>query len=113
MKQPNQLNFQLQQEILDSFQQLVNALIKTLLEALMLEEREIYLEETEDYANVFYTRDLITTLTTLGKVEGLRVPRVRKVSFRPVILPERRKAGLDLAEVVKSLCIWGKHEENF
>jgi transposase-like protein len=31
------------------------------------------------------------------------VPRVRKGSFRPVILPEKRKAGLDLAEVVISL----------
>jgi transposase-like protein len=100
MKQPNKFNSQLQQEILDSFQQLVKALIKTLLEALMLEEREIYLEETEDYANGFYSRDL---LTALGEVKGLRVPRVRKGSFRPVILPERRKAGLDLAEVVISL----------
>jgi hypothetical protein len=40
MKQPNKFNSQLQQEILDSFQQLVKALIKTLLEALMIEERE-------------------------------------------------------------------------
>jgi transposase-like protein len=100
MKQPNKLNSQLQQEILGSFQQLVKALIKTLLEALMLEEREIYLEETEDYANGFYSRDL---LTALGEVKGLRVPRVRKGSFRPVILPERKKAGLDLTEVVISL----------
>jgi putative transposase len=100
MKQPNKFNSQLQQEILDSFQQLVKTLIKTLLEALMLEEREIYLEETEDYANSFYSRDL---LTALGEVKGLRVPWVRKGSFRPVILPERRKAGLDLAEVVISL----------
>jgi hypothetical protein len=51
MKQPNKFNSQFKQEILDSFRQLVNALIKTLLEALMLEEREIYLEEAEDYAN--------------------------------------------------------------
>jgi hypothetical protein len=40
MKQPNKFNSQLQQEILDSFQQLVKTLIKTLLETLMLEERE-------------------------------------------------------------------------
>jgi transposase-like protein len=66
----------------------------------MLEEREIYLEETEDYANGFYNRDL---LTKLGEVEGLRVPRVRKGGFRPAILPERRRAGLDLAEVVINL----------
>jgi hypothetical protein len=59
MKQPNKFNSQLQQEILDSFQQLVKTLIKTLLETLMLEEREIYLEKTEDYANGFYSRDLL------------------------------------------------------
>ena len=40
MKQPNKFNSQLKQEILASFQQLVKALIKTLLEALMLKERE-------------------------------------------------------------------------
>jgi hypothetical protein len=51
MKQPNKFNSQLKQEILESFRQLVKALIKTLLEALMLEEKEIYLEEAEDYAN--------------------------------------------------------------
>jgi transposase-like protein len=36
-------------------------------------------------------------------VKGLRMPRLRKGSFRPIILPERRKAGLDLVEVVISL----------
>jgi hypothetical protein len=40
MKHPNKLNSQLQQEILDSFQQLVKVLIKTLLESLILEERD-------------------------------------------------------------------------
>jgi len=41
------------EEILNFFQQEVNNLIKNLLEKLMLEERRIYLEEIEDYANVF------------------------------------------------------------
>jgi len=40
MKHPNKFNSQLQHEILDSFQQLVKVLIKTLLEALILEERD-------------------------------------------------------------------------
>ncbi|MCC6026746.1 MAG: transposase [Caldimicrobium sp.] len=62
----------------------------------MLEEIEIYPEKTEDYANNFYSRDL---LTALGEVKRLKVPRVRKGDFRPVILPERRKAGLDLTTV--------------
>ena len=59
----NKFNSQLLlQAILDSFQQLVKALIKTLLEKLLLEEREISLEETEDYANGFYSRDKLIAL---------------------------------------------------
>jgi transposase-like protein len=36
-------------------------------------------------------------------MKGLRSPWVRKGSFRPVILSERRKVGLALTEVVISL----------
>lgn len=39
----------------------------------------------------------------MEETEGLRVPRVRKGIFRPVILPERRRADLDLTEVVINL----------
>ena len=49
----------------------------------MLEKRKIYLEEIEDYANGFYIRDL---LTKYGKVQDLKVPRVRNGGFRPAIL---------------------------
>jgi len=66
----------------------------------MLEERSIYLEKQKDSGNGFYTRNL---LTKYGRIEGLRVPRVRKGIFRPVILPERRRADLDLTEVVINL----------
>jgi transposase-like protein len=72
------------EEILNFFQQEVNNLFKNLLEKLMLEERRIYLDQQEDYANGFYTRDL---LTKYGKVQDLKVPRVRNGSFRPAILP--------------------------
>jgi transposase-like protein len=51
----------------------------------MLEKRRIYLEEIEDYANGFYTRDL---LTKYGKVQDLKVLRVRNGSFRPAIYPK-------------------------
>jgi hypothetical protein len=44
--------------------------IKTLLKTLMLEEIEIYPEETEDYANSFYSRDLLTALGEVKKVKG-------------------------------------------
>ena len=66
----------------------------------MLEERRIYLEEQEDYANGFYTRDL---LTKYGKVQDLKVPRVRNGGFRPAILPEKRRAELDLTSTVITL----------
>jgi len=88
------------EEILNFFQQEVNNLFKNLLEKLMLEERRIYLDQQEDYANGFYTRDL---LTKYGKVQDLKVPRVRNGSFRPAILPERRRAELDLTSAVITL----------
>nr|WP_041430363.1 IS256 family transposase [Thermodesulfobacterium geofontis] len=91
------------EEILNFFQQEVNNLIKNLLEKLMLEERRIYLEEIEDYANGFYTRDL---LTKYGKVQNLKVPRVRNGGFRPAILPERRRAELDLTSAVITLYVF-------
>ena len=74
--------------ILNFFQQEVNNLIKNLLEKLMLEERRIYLEEQEDYANGFYTRDL---LTKYRKVQDFKVSRVRNGTFRAFLLPERRR----------------------
>ena len=91
------------EEILNFFQQEVNNLIKNLLEKLMLEERRIYLDQQEDYANGFYTRDL---LTKYGKVQDLKVRRVRNGSFRPAILPERRRAELDLTSAVITLYVF-------
>jgi len=49
----------------------------------MLEERRIYLDQQEDYANGFYARDL---LTKYGKLQDLKVPRERLADFRPVYL---------------------------
>jgi len=62
-------------------------ILKNLVENLMLEERSIYLEQQQDKGNGFYTRNL---LTKYGGIEGLRMPRIRKGIFCPVILPERR-----------------------
>jgi len=69
----------------------------------MLEERRIYLDQQKDYANGFYTRDL---LTKYGKVQNLKVRRVRNGSFRPAILPERRRAELDLTSAVITLYVF-------
>ena len=69
------------EEILNFFQQEVNNLIKNLLENLMLEERRIYLEEQEDYANGFYTRDLLFVPSYFLKEGGLKsISRLIKVT---------------------------------
>ena len=98
--QKQNIPFHSPEEIMNFIHEEVKKLVKNLLEILMFEERKIYLEEQEDSGNGFYTRNL---LTNYGEIESLRVPRVRKGSFRPVILPERRKADIDLTEVVINL----------
>ncbi|MCD5409066.1 hypothetical protein LR090_07645 [Candidatus Bipolaricaulota bacterium] len=59
--------------MLERFSQELKGLIKSLLERLMLEEREIYLEEHPTKGNGYYTRDLITTA---GTIEDLELPRL-------------------------------------
>ncbi|WP_458012092.1 transposase [Candidatus Solincola sp.] len=67
---------------------------KTVMERLMAEEREMYLEEhSEDKGNGFYERML---LTSLGLLPDLRVPRTRSGDFYPALLPGRRRASVDL-----------------
>jgi len=47
----------------------------------MLEERRIYLEEQEDYANGFYTRDLLFVSSYFLKEGGLKsISRLIKVT---------------------------------
>ena len=75
-------------------------MVKEILETLMREEREIYLEEHLTKANGYYTRHL---LTLIGPLEDLRVPRVREGDFHPKILPYRRPTSLELSEAVLAL----------
>jgi len=65
-------------------------MVKELLEALMREEREIYLESHPIKANGYYTRGL---LTLVGPVEDLKVSRVRGGDFHPRILPTELREG--------------------
>ena len=65
-------------------------LVRGLLEALMQEERAMYLETHPTSANGYYTRDL---LTLVGPVEDLKVPRVRECNFLPRILPTELRGG--------------------
>ena len=66
------------EEILKEVEERIKTMVKELLEALMKEEREIYLESHPTKANGYYTRDL---LTLVGPVEDLKVPRVREGDF--------------------------------
>ncbi len=62
-----------------------------------IEQKILYLEEhPETKANGFYTRRLATKY---GEIENLKVPRVRDGTFKPRIVPGRRKAFFDLGEV--------------
>jgi len=83
--------------ILATIEQKVKEMVKEFIETLAVEERELYLEEhPETKANGFYTRRLATKY---GEIENLKVPRVRDGTFKPRIVPERRKAFFDLGEV--------------
>ena len=84
-------------------------MVKEILETLMREEREIYLEEHLTKANGYYTRDL---LTLIGPLEDLRVPRVREGDFHPKILPYRRPTSLELSEAVLALYAAGVSTRN-
>ncbi len=75
-------------------------MVKGLLESLMQEEWEIYLEDHPTKGNGYYTQDL---LTLLGPLEDLRVPRVREGYFHPRILPYRCRTSLELSEAILAL----------
>jgi len=88
------------EKIIERVMEEVKVMVKDLLERLMLEEREIYLERHPTKGNGYYTRNL---LTLHGPVEDLRVPRVREGGFRPAILPQRRRASLELSEAILAM----------
>jgi putative transposase len=75
-------------------------LVRGLLEALMRVERAMYFETHPTSANGYYTRDL---LTLVGPVEDLKVPRVREGDFHPRILTYRKRASLELSEIIFAL----------
>jgi len=55
-------------------------MVKEMLEALMREEREIYLEQHATKANGYYTRDLFTLV---GSLEDLKAPGPVRATFTP------------------------------
>jgi len=88
------------EKILEGFFAELKSLVKELLERLMLEERELFLEEHPTKANGYYTRDL---LTTFGPLKGLKVPRVRQGDFRPRLISYRRRTSIELSEAILAL----------
>jgi len=68
-------------------------MVKVLLDVLMKEERDIYLENHPTKANAYYTRDL---LTLVGPLENLKVPRIRAGDFHPQTLPTELRGGNQL-----------------
>ncbi|MEJ5186234.1 MAG: transposase, partial [Candidatus Geothermincolales bacterium] len=71
---------------------------KAIMQRLMAEERELFLDEhPEDKGNGFYERSL---LTTTGLIPDLRVPRTRSGEFYPAILPGKRRASVDLGDLI-------------
>jgi len=71
---------------------------KAIMQRLMTEERELFLEQhPEDKGNGYYERSL---LTTCGLIDDLRVPRTRSGEFYPALLPGKRRASIDLGDLV-------------
>ncbi len=71
---------------------------KAIMQRLMAEERELFLDEhLDDKGNGFYGRSL---LTQSGLLEDLMVPRTRSGDFYPAILPGKQRASVDLGDLV-------------
>ena len=71
---------------------------KAIMQRLMAQERELFLDEhPEDKGNGYYERSL---LTSSGLIEDLRVPRTRSGEFYPALLPGKRRASVDLGDLV-------------
>jgi len=77
-------------EMVKAFEAELKELVRGLLEAVMQEERAMYLETHPISANSYHTRDL---LTLVGPVDNLKVPRVREGDFHPGILPTELRGG--------------------
>lgn len=85
-------------EILAQLREEVNAREKGIMQRLMSEERELYLDDhLDDKGNGFYERNL---LSQNGLIEELRVPRTRSGDFYPALLPGKRRASIDLGDLL-------------
>ena len=85
--------------------ELVLQQVKQILEKMLQEERQIYLEEhPETKGNGYYDRDL---QLPFGQLEDLHVPRSQDGRFKSQLLPHRRRSVEETQELVRALLMAG------
>lgn len=100
----NKLNVN-QEQLENMVREEVKKKLKEVIEKLLLEERNIFLEEhPENKGNGFYERNL---LTTFGEIKGLKIPRDRLGEFHPGLIPYRKKISYELSEIITAMVITG------
>ena len=77
---------------------------KSMIERIMKEERDRYLEENKSTrANGYYTR---SPKTILGQME-LSIPRTRDGKFKSEVLPERKRVMFLLDDIIRAMFVSG------
>ena len=88
-----------------SILELIKGYVKEIIEQMMLEERQIYLDNHPlTKGNGYYSRSLKTAFGELGDIQ---VPRSRDNGFKSTILPERHRYSVDLEELIRALILAG------
>ena len=77
---------------------------KSMIEKIMREERDRYLEENKSTrANGYYTR---SPKTILGQID-LSIPRTRDGKFKSEVLPERKRVTFMLDDIIRAMFVSG------
>ena len=77
---------------------------KSMIERIMKEERDRYLQENElTRANGYYTR---SPKTILGQID-LSIPRTRDGKFKSEVLPERKRVMFMLDDIIRAMFVSG------
>ncbi len=75
----------------------VKRVFRELLEEIALVEREAHCQNNKDVGNGFYLRSL---QSLVGKLDNLRIPRTRRLPFRPFFIKPYRRVCWELEELV-------------
>ncbi|URA10411.1 transposase [Thermospira aquatica] len=82
--------------------ELFKPIVKEVLESMLKEEREIYLENNPPTKG--NERDL---KTAFGELTAIRVPRTRDNGFKSALLPYRKRITEDLDALIRAMLISG------